>query len=189
MDQYSATKTTYMDTETPSGNVGKLPNATEAVPSIVSRSMTHRNTVGTEMIAWTTFDAKWTSSLGRASCCLTYGKLIPIPFCWPIVFACLPCCFYIQWIIKQEFPNTFWILTDREVIVAIQFSVGDTVKSIRHIPLRNVTECYIRKACYDQLSTLGIEVINKSVTLDSNEGYGLIGHLHITMLKTKCELL
>jgi hypothetical protein len=195
MNQYTATSTTDDDAKPTPDPVGTLPNATEEIPQIVSQSMSHPNTVGTVLIAWTTLDAQWETYLCRASCCMTFGRLIVVPCCWPIVLACLPLGFCVQSITKQELRNTYWILTNQEVIIVIEMYHRNRQNAIQHIPLRNITECFIRTSCYDQLPALCIQIIDAKVDSDGivespKEGFGLAGHdwFHTAILRQRDQM-
>jgi hypothetical protein len=193
MNQYIATSTSDDDAKPTPDHGGTLPNAMEEIPQFVSQSMSHPNTVGTELIAWTKLDAQWETYLGRASCCLAFGKFLAFPCFWPFVLACLPLCSCMKNAKKLELRSNYWILTDREVII-VALKVFDFAwrNSIQHIPLRNITECYIRMACYDQLPTLCIQIINAQAFSDGTvvgpmEGYGLAGHdwFHTAILRQR----
>ena len=144
------------------------------------------------VVAWVTLDDEFKSSIGRFTCCQTFGIFFFMPCFWPHMIILLPCLLASKLSTDCVIRNTYWILTTTEVKVVVKSyhgccsTIGDRVGSI---PLDAITNCGsstqdISCGCCTTVPSIHIDTArnNHNHRSDDNTprhaavGYGLSGY-------------
>jgi hypothetical protein len=146
-----------------------------------------------DVIAWTTLDSDYQRSLGWTTCCRMYPELCYLPCFWPTWIMLFPCLCSGKVSEERKIKNTYWVLTESDLIVIIKnhdhpgcYHVRDDIKSIPYDTITYCTTIAPSSGCLNCSDAIpAVSVVSRSSTSTSSTdsspthvavAYGLAGY-------------